>query len=97
MGAVPRFLETLVAQLAARPDVRRIVLFGSRARGENGARSDVDLAVDAPGVSATRWAEIEAAIEDAETLLKIDLVRLDEATDELRERVLREGVVLHGQ
>lgn len=41
-------LETLGASLAARVPVERVLLFGSLARGDHGARSDADLLVIVP-------------------------------------------------
>lgn len=44
----PEQLQTLAATIAARCDVERVVLFGSRARNAAAADSDVDLAVVLP-------------------------------------------------
>ena len=44
----PEQLQTLAAAIAARCDVERVVLFGSRARNATTADSDVDLAVVLP-------------------------------------------------
>lgn len=84
----------LIRELAAQPAVCRVLLFGSRARGTARERSDIDLAVDAPGASEQEWARIADTVDEAETLLRIDLVRLDEASGEFREEIEREGVVL---
>ena len=45
VGALKAELERLVELLRARPEVIRVVLFGSLAAGHVGARSDLDLAV----------------------------------------------------
>lgn len=55
--------------LAAAPAARRAVLFGSRAQGDAGPRTDLDLAVDALG---TAWARLWADVQDADTLLGLD-------------------------
>ncbi len=89
-----RAIDAIVASLAPRARVTRVVLFGSRARRDHAARADIDLAVEAPGASATEWQEIEEIVDAAETLLPIDLVRLDTAPPELRERIAAEGKVL---
>lgn len=92
---LPEAVRRLVASLAADPTVRRVILFGSRARGDAQPRADVDLAVEAPGASARDWLRLADMAEDADTLLSIDLVRLDEAPEELRSRILAEGRTLH--
>ena len=90
---LPEAIRGLVAHLGAEPSVRRVILFGSRARGDAGPRSDVDLAVEAPGLADWLW--LADLTEQADTLLKIDLVRLEEAPTELRSRIEVEGRTLH--
>ena len=85
----------LASRLAEVPSVERVVLFGSRARGDHGARSDIDLAVFAPGATLADRARMAELVEDAPALVGIDLVRLDEADDALRRAIEAEGIVLH--
>jgi predicted nucleotidyltransferase len=92
---LPDAARRLIARLAADPAVRRIVLFGSRARGDAQPRSDVDLAVEAPDASPLDWQRLLDKVEEADTLLSVDLVRVEDAADELRERIRAEGVTLH--
>jgi uncharacterized protein len=93
--AVPPAIDRLVAELARRPEVERVWLFGSRARGDHLPRSDVDLAVEAPAADRRARADLIALAEEADTLLPIDLLLLDEAPPALAARVRAEGKVLH--
>lgn len=93
--ALPEGVRRLVARLCAEPSVLRVVLFGSRARGDGEPRSDVDLAVEAPSLSGREWLRPLDMAEAADTLLRIDLVRLEEAPEELRARIASEGRTLH--
>jgi predicted nucleotidyltransferase len=95
LPAVPEAVLRLVARLGAEPSVQRVILFGSRVRGDAHPRSDVDLAIEAPGASARDWLRLGDIAEDADTLLSIDLVRLDQAPEALRERILLEGRTLY--
>jgi len=92
---IPTVLYDIVRRVESYAEVTRVWLFGSRARGDAGPRSDIDLAIEAPGASRPRWLALEADIEDSDTLLHIDLVRWDEASEGLRERILAEGEVLY--
>ena len=76
LGAPP------IRELARRYSVRRVVLFGSRARGDYRRTSDIDLAVT--GGDIDRFAlDVD---EETSTLLEYDIVNLDRAMqDELRE------------
>jgi len=82
---------------AAPADVLSAYLFGSRARGEARAKSDVDLAVllarpPAPTLDGVA-ARLADRLDDA-LGLEIDLVVLNNAPPDLVHRVLRDGVLL---
>jgi predicted nucleotidyltransferase len=89
--STPERADRLRRALAARADVRVAVLFGSEARGTAGPRSDVDVAVVAPGVDLLDLgAALALALER-----EVDVVDLDDATIPLLERLVREGIVVH--
>ncbi|MGE0601054.1 MAG: nucleotidyltransferase domain-containing protein [Dehalococcoidia bacterium] len=75
--------------------VRAVLLFGSRARGDNRDRSDIDIAIDATGASAIEWAEILESLDAVPTLLQIDVVRLETASTAMRSEIERDGLVLY--
>lgn len=88
--------ENLIAErLSSFPEVERVILFGSRARGDASPRADTDIAVECPGVDPRRWSEMEEAVENAPTLLRVDLVRLDRAPPDLAGVIRAEGKVLY--
>jgi uncharacterized protein len=85
----------IVARLARLPEVKCALVFGSRARGDHSPRADVDLAVSCPGVDDRRWAEIEAEIQEAETLLFLDIARLENTSGEFRDEILSTGRTIY--
>lgn len=75
--------------------IKKVVLFGSRARGDNKLRSDIDLAVFAEGLDYFDFVAFCDRLEEIETLLKFDVVRIGERTDkDLLKNIETEGVVL---
>jgi predicted nucleotidyltransferase len=74
--------------LVDRHGARRVWLFGSLIAGQPTAESDVDLAVEQLPSSA-----YFRALADLMALFQgpVDLVRLEDASESLRERVLVEG------
>ncbi len=64
------------------PWVEEIWIYGSRARGDNQERSDIDLAIVCPSASRDQWHITTDIIEEADTLLEIDCVRLDTISDD---------------
>lgn len=57
----------------------------------------MDLAVSCPRIDRRRWAEIEAEIQEAETLLIIDVTRLEDADGAFRAEILRTGRTIYGR
>ena len=78
--------------LAQKYNVAKVILFGSRARGDFKRTSDIDLAVS--GGNFDRFAlDVD---EETSTLLMFDIVDLDrEMQPELRESIEKEGVPLY--
>jgi predicted nucleotidyltransferase len=74
-------------------DAARVWLFGSRARGDAGRASDIDVAVlpEAP-LPPGLLQEIREALENSLILYPVQLVDLTTAESSLREAVLAEGV-----
>ena len=81
-----------IQELAKKHKLKKVLLFGSRARGDNADRSDIDLAVI--GDNSLFFAEdLENSLE---TLLPFDVVDLGEPIGkELRKNIEREGIVLY--
>ena len=82
--------HALVEQLGA----RRVLLFGSLARGSAGPASDVDLWVE--GLPEEAFLDAVSLVRQHITATEVDVVRAEWARASVRERALREGVVLHG-
>jgi predicted nucleotidyltransferase len=85
-------LEEDIIRFAKRNSIQKVILFGSRARGDNFERSDIDLAVSG-GDALNFYFDVE---EEAWTLLMFDVVNLDEGiSEELRAEINRDGVILY--
>mgnify|MGYP002511346311 CR=1 FL=1 len=81
-----------ICRLAKMHHIEKVVLFGSRARGDYRRASDIDLAVC--GGEVSRFAlDVE---EETSTPLKFDVVDLDKVVQEkLRQAIEREGKILY--
>ena len=76
-----------IKELAKKHDLNKIILFGSRARGDYRRTSDIDLAI-----SGGNTAAFTIDIEETSTLLTYDVVDLDKPVEEqLLESIRREG------
>ena len=70
------------------PDpAHHVFLFGSRATGSAGERSDIDIGIEGPApVSRTALAAIHDELDEAPTLYTIDVVDLPERFRRVAER-----------
>lgn len=79
-------------QLAQRHGIKKIILFGSRARGDFYERSDIDIAVSG-GNTAAFSLDVDESIH---TLLMFDVIDLDRhISEELKKEIEKDGVVIY--
>jgi predicted nucleotidyltransferase len=96
-------VQTMVERIAARFQPLRIVLFGSRARGQATALSDVDLLVVLPEVANKRHAAVEvlralgdlAVAADVVVTTPEELARRGQVNGDVLRAALREGKVVY--
>ena len=89
---IPERVEREIVMFAKKHSVMKVVLFGSRARGDNTERSDVDIAVYGGEFDSFYW-DIK---ENVHSLLMFDVVDVDSGiSDELKNEIDRDGVVIY--
>lgn len=87
-----------IEEIAIKYKVQKVVLFGSRARGDNSPLSDYDIAVFDDHLSSIDKALFYTDIDEIETLKSIDIIFMDEnSRDELMENINSEGVIIYEQ
>ncbi|HEX7063441.1 MAG TPA: nucleotidyltransferase domain-containing protein [Bacillales bacterium] len=76
--------------------VDKVILFGSRARGDHDERSDVDLAVQGPDLSHKDWVQLSLTLEDdLDSLLFVDVVRVEATPERLLASIQKEGRMIY--
>ena len=90
---LPKRIQDDLALMAEKYNITKIILFGSRARGDNNAKSDVDIAV----YGCEDFARFSLDVEDEVwTLLKFDVVNMDgDVSEELKNEIHSDGVVIY--
>lgn len=88
--AVKDLRVRLQRALVSHPEVQLAILFGSQARQQASAASDIDLAVSAPG------ADLQALSGNLSSELgaEVDVVSLEAATIPLLEALIQDGIVV---
>ena len=81
-----------IGTFAKAHSVEKIILFGSRARGNNTERSDIDIAVYGGDFDAFYW-DIK---EKVHSLLSFDVVEADKPiSEELKQEIEKDGVIIY--
>jgi len=78
--------------------IEKIILFGSRARGDHTPQSDIDIMISTTRLSRKQENLIEYDIQQMNTPLKIDVLfesRLKKV--KLVNNIMKEGVEIYGQ
>jgi len=72
-----------------------VVLFGSRARGDNLETSDMDIGI-LPGkdMNKDKITLFREKIENSNVPYKVDLIDLSQTSKEFTDKVLKEGILL---
>lgn len=94
LPAMPDFLKKIIEQASAASAVKKIVLFGSRVRGDFVPRSDYDLCFFIDDVQ--NWPRVVTTLEEnVDTLLKVDFVLFQELDQSFQDEIRKQGVVIY--
>ena len=81
-----------ISSIARKHSVTKVILFGSRARGTNTERSDIDIAVYGGDFDSFYW-NIK---ENVHSLLMFDVIEADSSiSEELKKEIEKDGVTIY--
>ncbi len=94
-GLSPQITDSIKAEVKRFPEVRAAYLFGSRARGDFKDQSDIDIAIDAPTMTASHFAQLWNAIDALPIAFPLDCVWLQAMpASALKSMVQRDALAL---
>jgi uncharacterized protein len=92
-GLPQKTVEALRSVFKRYPGVKKVILYGSRAKGTYKPGSDIDLAIVAPNLTTTDRLKIENEIDDLLLPYKVDLCLFHQLeNDELIAHIQRVGM-----
>ena len=94
-GLKEEIINNIVNQLAKHENIKKALVFGSRARGDYRYNSDIDIAVFADGeVSACVYLDLD----EAAGIYKINVVEMGTIQNEkLRENIKDQGIEIYSR
>lgn len=89
-----RYKKRILALIETYFPFAGVYLYGSRARGDHGLASDIDVAVDVGQKADERkMARIRLSIEDLNIPVSVDVVDLYALSDEFRKNIEKDKIV----
>ena len=92
-GLAEHHYRALVDVFGRFGSIKRVLIFGSRAKGSAKPWSDIDLAVIAPEMSDQEFSQLLQELYGLDLVFKLDLLHWDRLTGQPK---LRETIELHG-
>ncbi len=86
--------EEILKVIIDRAKPKEIILFGSRAKGGFSHCSDIDLAIKGALLSFREKRKLKEEIDKKAGIFSVDLLFYEELSQEVKETIDREGVVL---
>ncbi len=87
-------MERIISILSKERNVEKVILFGSRARGDARSNSDIDLALIGDNIPLS----LHTKLRDNVGLYSLDIVRMNELDDELLlESIDKDGILLYSR
>ena len=72
----------------------RVLLFGSRARGDHAGASDIDIGIlPAQGFDPAKLASLDEEVDRLNIPYKVEIVNLAETSQRLRAQALKDGII----
>lgn len=91
-GLSERELATVQGIFSNFPVINRVYVYGSRAKGDFKAGSDIDLAIMEPATDLLLRSKIQSMFDDSHLPMRVDLVDFQSLeSDSLKSHILRVG------
>lgn len=94
---IPPSVRAVIEIIESNPRVEEIILFGSRAVGDNSPRSDVDLAIRGSMLSEEDWMKLRVCVSEAQSLYWISLMDYDRSPPMIKLNIREQGKTIYGK
>jgi uncharacterized protein len=90
----PEYKKAVLRAIEYHFPAAKVILFGSRARGTNKPGADIDIAIDNnTPIKPREITRVKATLENLPIPLEVNLVDINTAPNELKDVIMREGIV----
>lgn len=92
-GLAERHYRDIVRVFRRYPNIEKVLIFGSRAKGTYKPYSDIDLAVVAPNMDDQEFSRLWNELDALELVFKLDVLHWDK----LGQQKLKDSIMTHGR
>mgnify|MGYP000285989126 CR=1 FL=1 len=94
-GLKSSVIKNLKAVFESNPKIERVLIYGSRAKGNYYKGSDIDLVVIAPQMSFSEYLRLYSELEELNIPYHIDLAKYELLDDKIKEHIDRVGLEIY--
>ena len=92
-GISEKIWQLILTTCFSYPHVVRVILYGSRARGDYRQGSDIDISIDAPLMTDKEFSVLWNALDDLPIIFSLDIVHLQALKNkELLSAITTDGI-----
>lgn len=96
MYGIRENLYNELIELFKKENINKVILFGSRSRGDYKFNSDIDLAVIFNNKDNDNYIKLFTKLESLNTLYKFDVIDFSKITNsKLKEEILKDGICIY--
>jgi predicted nucleotidyltransferase len=93
-GINEKIYKSLIAYFSKNMKIKKVILFGSRAKGNENKNSDIDLCIDC--LENGRGTIVEE-IDELIGIYSCDIVFFDSLNEEIKKQINRDGIVIYSK
>lgn len=91
-------IDEIKKVLSKYDDIEKVLVFGSRARGDYKKTSDIDLAIFSEDISSTNLNLLRDDLYMLDIIYKVDVVDFNSLSkDALKENIINEGIMIYNR
>lgn len=94
-GISEQSLEKIIKILSKNKKIKKAIIYGSRAKGNFNAGSDIDITIVAPEMDFSEYLLLLAQIEELEIPQNIDLTKFELLDNSVKEHIKRVGKIVY--
>ncbi len=96
-GLSEKLLKSMEDIFKLKPQVERVLLYGSRAKGNYSKGSDIDITIVAPEMNFSEYLRLYSMLEDLEIPYRLDVTKYEMLEDNIKEHIKRVGQEIYNR